>query len=270
MASPTPFSRSKLTDFLACQRRFQLRYFRQLPWPAMPIGGRAEAAQRRGQRFHQLIERHFLGLPVLEETIADEPLRAWWRSFQNTDLSLPEGRRHTEIGLTIPVGDQLLAGRFDLLIVGQQDGESFAHVYDWKTGQPRTESELRQDWQTRLYCAMLAEGGGAFQEDGRPPRPEHVAITYWHVTEPQAPVIIRYNRAWHLRNWAEIQALVTQISQKGDDEEWPLTDDWSHCRTCAYQTYCQRQEAGGPGGREIAEDGPVWEEHNLLMEPDLP
>lgn len=263
------FSRSKLSTFLACQRRFQLRFLRQLPWPTKPASQRAEVAQRRGQRFHQLLERHFSGLPVSTQSIADEVLRRWWRIFQTSDLALPDGRLHPESGLTVPIGGHFLTGRFDLLIVGEKSGVSFAHVFDWKTGQAHEEAELRQDWQTRLYCAMLAKGGEAFLRDARPPDPDNIAITYWYVTEPDAPRTIQYDRSWHAQNWHEIQSLIAQIDQMQPERVWPLTDDWSHCRQCAYQTYCDRREAGTEV-RELAEEEMLWDENSLLMEPDPP
>ena len=59
-------SQFKLVTFLACQRRFQLRYLQHLPWPATPLPKHVEERMQQGQDFHQLLERHFLGLsPIL-------------------------------------------------------------------------------------------------------------------------------------------------------------------------------------------------------------
>ena len=41
-----PLSRGRIETFRACQRRFQLRYLEQLPWPSLPPADHlAEAAQ---------------------------------------------------------------------------------------------------------------------------------------------------------------------------------------------------------------------------------
>lgn len=59
------FSRYKLLTFLACRRRFQLRYLVQQPWPDAPQADEWRLASERGLAFHKLLERHFLGLPPL-------------------------------------------------------------------------------------------------------------------------------------------------------------------------------------------------------------
>lgn len=267
--SPLTLSRSRLETFLACQRRFQLRYLRRLPWPPQPLSADTEETLARGQQFHQLLERHFLGMAVEPGLIGDERVRHWWDLFQRSGLNLPEGRPFherplPELTLTIPVGAHLLVGRFDLLILGTQDGQPFAHLFDWKTGRPRREADLRRDWQTRLYLAMLAEGGQALLEDVSP---EAITITYWYAAAPDEPRTIRYDAAWHAQNWAEIQALAAQIDAQLSANEWPLTTDWILCRDCAYQVYCGRQEAGSavPIADEDAEPEADW-----LLEPDLP
>jgi CRISPR/Cas system-associated exonuclease Cas4 (RecB family) len=154
----------------------------------------------------------------------------------------------------------VLNGRFDLLVLSSNT----AHIFDWKTGQPRSEADLRHDWQTRLYLAMLAEGSAAL---GQTLQPEQIAITYWYVNEPAAPRTIRYNQAWHTQNWADIQTVVSQINAALAENNWPLTEEWAHCRHCAYQSYCGRQEAG----TTIAEPSEeTADESGIALEPELP
>ncbi|MEM7112930.1 MAG: PD-(D/E)XK nuclease family protein [Chloroflexota bacterium] len=241
-------SRFKLTTFLECQRRFQLRFLERLAWPLEPLSETVERSMARGQAFHQLLERHFLGLPVNVAALADGRLREWWFALQQSGIQLPNGRYLPELDLTTPLlqteeGMFLLNGRFDLLIVGTENNTPFAHLFDWKTGLPRPESELRHDWQTRLYLAMLAESGSAIL--GTPAlSPDQIAITYWYVSEPDEPRTIRYSQAQHDTNWADLQAIAAQISTAHASNDWPLTDNLTYCRHCAYQAYCGRQEAG--------------------------
>lgn len=259
-------SRYKLSTFLVCQRRFQLRYLQRLPWPDAPLDARTETAVSRGQQFHQLLERHFLRLPIQAEAIEDDELRGWWEAFQRHMPVLPNGRFLPEMTLTIPIGQHLLTGRFDLLIAGEQAGQPFAHVFDWKTGKARKTADLQQDWQTRLYLAMLAEGGGALMENGRSPAPEQISLTYWYVQQPDQPRTIRYNQAQHQQNWAELQTLVSNIEAHLASQEWPLTPTLSHCQDCAYQLLCDRQQ---PGTAETA----IEEVEDVALEqlePDLP
>lgn len=245
-------SRGKLTTFLECRRRFQLRYLDGAAWPAAPLAAADEERLGWGQQFHQLAQRHFLGLTIEPATIADRTLRGWWLTFAQFLPNLPHGRNTPhirilpELTLTIPIGRHLLHGRFDLLIIGETDGRPFAHLYDWKTGRQPDETTLRHDWQTRLYLAMLAEGGQALWGEGQtPPSPEQISLTYWYVTAPDKPHTFVYNQAWHEQNWTEINAIVAQIeAQQNTGGIWPLTEDRSQCQVCAYQALCGRQEVG--------------------------
>lgn len=264
-------SRQRLQTFLICRRRFQLRTLRQLPWPDAPVDEKAAESLARGQHFHALVQRHFLGLPVDLAQIEDAALRRWWTLFRRSGPALPSGEQRVETSLTVPVGDHLLTGRFDLVVIGENEAQRpFAHVFDWKTGTPQDEATLRRDWQTRLYLALLAEGGTALWDENRPARlaPTDVAVTYWYVQDPDAPRTIRYSEAAHAANWEALTAVVADIDAELARDDWPLTDDWSHCRVCAYQAYCGRQAAGQAAAaldENAAPEEPAW-----LPEPERP
>lgn len=266
-------SQYKLANFLACQRRFQLRYLRRLPWPASPLPEHTEQVLQHGQEFHQLVERHFLGLQISPATIPDERVRQWWQAFvaHAPVHELPTDARFLpETGLTVPLGNHLLYGRFDLLVLGKDKQERpFAHVFDWKTGRPADAAELKNRWQTRLYLALLAEGGSAFWPQVGPLAPEQISLTYWYVQEPEAPVTLGYSAAEHQANWAELQQIAAQLDEAIAADVWPLTDDWSECRECAYQIYCGRQGAGTAVPElDEAEEPDTPNEH--LLTPELP
>ena len=240
-------SRPKISAFLNCQRQFQLRYLKQIAWPLPPMSDEIETAVSKGNRFHQLIEQHLNDLPISTQ---DPHLKQWWSRFTSYLEKLPSGERLIETTLTIPIETQaptkrsyLLNGRFDLLIIGQkEDGTPFAHLYDWKTGRPKTVAELKQDWQTRLYLAMLTEGGAALLPKGSAPlKPSDISFTYWYVDEPDDPRTIQYSEPFHAENWADIQNIVHQIDALSTDEIWTLTEDLEQCRTCAFTIICQRQ-----------------------------
>ncbi len=266
MPDTLTLSRTKFSAFLACQRRFELRYLRQLSWPDVPLSEQSALVQKRGQQFHQLLERHFLGLSIELNGISDSVVRRWWLAFQGSNpvssLQSPASswQRLPELSLTIPVGGYLLNGRFDLLVIADQQ----AHIFDWKTGKPQPERRLRHDWQTRLYLAMVAESSTALGADFAP---EQITLTYWYVSEPDAPRTIQYDAAWHRQNWAEIEQLVTQIEVATAEGMWPLTDDWEQCRPCAYRAHCGRQEVETA---ESAPDEDAEEVVSLQLEPNIP
>lgn len=270
MREPLLLDQTALAAFEACPRRFQLRYVTRLPWPSSPLDRRQSQAVERGRRFHRLVERYFLGLPVDSESIVDDVLRAWWERFAGSDLALPDGNRWPEHRLTIPAGNNFLTGRFDLLVVGEEDGQPFARLFDWKTSRPRSAAELESEWQTRLYLALIAESGQAFFAGEQPLTADRISLTYWYANGADQPQVINYSAANHRQNWQQIQALAVAIEANDPDETWPLTGDWSHCRSCIYQTYCGRQEAGKATSLIAEEEAVYTVEPSLLLEPQTP
>lgn len=238
------FSQASLLTFLKCRRRFQLRYLDRLSWPDLPFLPQQREAIEQGQRFHQLLERVFLGLPVEELDLTDSQLQIWWRRFEENVLPLPSGRALAELRLTVAISDHFLNGRFDLVIVGNESGNPIVHIFDWKTSRPRSVVELEESWQSKLYLAMLAESGTALVNGREILRPEQIELTYWYVSDPQSPRTITYSQEKHAHNWAEIESLVNEIDACLKQDYWPLTDNWSHCRSCTYGTYCGRFETG--------------------------
>ena len=238
------FTQTALRDFAACPRRFQLRYLQRLPWPQAPLSGPSALAIERGRHLHRLIERHLLGIPIDAELIADATLRGWWLSFLRNGPTFPHGRRWQEHRLTIPIDDHYLHGRFDLLIVTESGDSPAAFLYDWKTSRPRPLSALRNDWQTRLYLAMVAESGTALTSGTGPMSAEALTMTYWYAAEPDQPRAIPYSQAEHTHNWALLKETIARIMAQPVDKTWPLTTDLEECRRCAYQVFCGRQSAG--------------------------
>ncbi len=249
-------SQQKLTAFLTCQRRFYLRYRASLPWPEPPLPAEQEASLQLGQQFHQLLERHFLGLPVAESSVENGRLRHWWSQFQTSPPDLPPGRHLPEVGLAVPLGEAgtVLVGRFDLAVLGQTAaGAPTVHIYDWKTGRPQPAAELRRSWQTRLYLALMVEGGQSLFDRSKGVErlsPEAVRLTYWYVNAPDEPRTIDYSQTAHEQNWAELTAVAAQMQTKIAAETsaqpatpWLKTEDWADCAFCAYCAYCGRQQA---------------------------
>jgi CRISPR/Cas system-associated exonuclease Cas4 (RecB family) len=252
-------SRAGLTTFQICQRRFQLRYLDRLSWPAVPEDARMEKARIEGERFHQLMHRHFLSLSVSKEAESYPELARWWKIFLSEGPQISDGQHLPELTLTVPMGRHLLSGRFDLLVLSREQ----VHLFDWKTeARARAEGELVTDLQTRLYLALAAEGAPALD---RKFGPEHILMTYWYVNEPAASVTIHYDQAKHVENWKYIGQIVDGINRRlAVEGKWPLTEDLSACEQCAFQVYCGRQtDSFRLNQWESLEDDPI-------LEPDFP
>jgi hypothetical protein len=221
------FSFSRLATYLACQRRFQLRYLDKLAWPVPTSDPDREEPILLGQAFHQMMHRHFLGLSVADQLEAKPALRLWWERFVSSGPTLPAGKRLPEITVTAPLlGGHVLTGRFDLVIIDQDK----MHLFDWKSDRKiLTRSDLKNDLQSRVYLALAAEGASAL---GREVKPEQIALTYWNVNDPEHAILIGYNQAEHDRNWRFLVELAGRIERQG---HFPLTEDLNECRRCLFQ-----------------------------------
>jgi hypothetical protein len=250
-------SRAMLDSFRVCRRRFQIRYLEAVPWPVLLLEPEVEKARDLGNRFHQMVNRHFLGLPVTAGEAIDPELDRWWKLFREWEPTLPDGRRYPEYTLTVPVGNHFIVGRLDLLIIT----EGQAHIFDWKSGaRPRSASQLWRDLQTQLYLTMAVEGAEAIGEIFKP---DDVSLTYWYSGHRPETVHLRYDASRHRQFWNEIQEIVIQIdAMMGEKKEWPLTSDHTRCEHCPYQIICNRQA----GSLDLSDWDPI--ETGFGMEPE--
>src|SRR5260221_7188809 len=106
-------------------------------WPAPlaePLGD-AERADLLGQRFHRLVERYYLGVPI-EPAKIDPALRVWWDAFTAHPVpNLPTEKRLPEITVSVPFHGQRMTAKFDLLAY---DLGGDAVIVDWKTTRRRS------------------------------------------------------------------------------------------------------------------------------------
>ena len=250
--------RAKIVDYLACPRRFQLRYLERSPWPVGRQDPQGERSRELGQRFHTVLHRHFLGIPQGDEVHSVPELRRWWGLFRTFEPQIPAGHMKPELTLTAPIGGLSLTGRFDLLVV---TGDA-VHIYDWKTyGRVRSTEELRRDLQSKIYLALVAESGNVLD---REVRPEDVTLTYWFATDPPVYVKITYGRREHFENWSYLKSIADEIESRLESkDQWPLTDELEECSRCAFQILCGR----GLGHPDMV----GWsEDDSSPIEPALP
>ena len=229
-------SQGMMADYLACRRRFELRYQRRLPWPLAPLDEKVAEALSRGQQYHAMLQRHFLDLQVGDQESSDPVLQRWWEQFKQQGPKLLQGRLLPEFSITIPFGSFMLTGRFDLILLHDEG----VQIFDWKTdARPPSEIELQENLQTRIYLALAVEGRAALNADVIP---EQVSLTYWYVQEPEATVTIPYDQERHRDNWVYLKGLAADIERQFvADRSQPLTEDLTQCERCAYQIYCDRE-----------------------------
>jgi hypothetical protein len=240
------FSQQNLQDYLDCPRRFELRYLQRLAWPAIrsePVL-ELERQMRLGERFHQMVQQHQLGLP--EETVASQAteleLEEWWRSYlAHPPAELPS-RRYPEMTLAAPFRGYRLVAKYDLVAV---DPGRSAVIVDWKTNRkPIPPSILRLRAQTRLYPFLLALAG-AHLNGGGEIRAEQIEMIYWFTADPIRPASFPYSQAQFEADREFLAGIIAQI--EAQETPFPLTDDERRCLFCNYRSLCLR---GVSAGRE--------------------
>jgi CRISPR/Cas system-associated exonuclease Cas4 (RecB family) len=242
---PFPFSQSSLQDYLDCPRRFELRYLRQLQWPAVesePVLEN-ERRQQEGQLFHRLVQQHLLGIPLDKLTpLASPPdLRRWWDNYLAHRPALDDYTKYTELVLMAPIGAHRLLAKYDLVAI--QPGKQ-ALIYDWKTYARRPRNEhMAARLQTRVYRALLVRAG-AHLNGGAPISPEQIEMIYWYADYPIEPARFPYTAAQYERDWAALEKLAAEIAAAGD---FPKTEEEARCSYCAYRSYCERGIVAGQG-----------------------
>lgn len=234
-------SQSKISTWKTCERKFQLRYVDRHDWPEPPNSADSSAAMEQGEIFHMLAAQSY----SLEDSFRfdaaelDSPIDAWWQAFQQ-DRPVPNQgvQQRVESTLTATLTDQIkLVGRLDLLFANEQKLE----IFDWKTGRPRTHADLKQDWQTRIYLALLYQSRELLGNESIPA--EQLSITYWYTRDPQKSVKISYSDEWHIENWAELNKLADQMGKRisSEDGAWPLTSNLKACNHCPFNVLCDRE-----------------------------
>ena len=247
------FSQANLRDYLACPRRFKLRYLDRLAWPAIEAEPFIERERhlKRGALFHRLVEQKLKSIPesALTAVAVENDLADWWRAFLAFQNGLPEGKRLPEYTLTVPLGPYQLIAKYDLLIP-TADGD--CHIYDWKTSTYRTKTDvLRNDIQTRLYLLMAVEAGDSLHGSAATP-PERLLMCYWFAAFPGEPEMIHYTEMLYQRDRADILELIERIAT-APEESFILTSDERQCRYCVYRSFCER--GVGAGQADELDDG---------------
>ena len=170
----------------------------------------------QGSRFHLLMQQWQLGLPVEPLVQNDGALQSWLAAFVGAAAKIlkleddrPDPLIQSEHTRTLEFEGYLLTVVYDLLLLGDRR----AKILDWKTypRPPRTHW-LLQNWQTRLYCFVLAETS--------PYPPEQLSIVYWffqsqgsqaEVPEPQS-VQLAYDCVQHEQTRQDLTQLLQRLT----------------------------------------------------------
>ena len=254
MASVMQFTQSNFQDYLTCKRRFELRYLRQLNWPAIESAPIQEAERRMqlGSDFHRLLHQHLLGLPKAELTLAAEQIATLTQSpelaemWQNyclyppTALNESDRAVYPELTLSTMLAGHRLTAKFDL-VVKLPDTPTRFLIIDWKTNQIDA-NKLRQRMQSRVYPYVLVCAGASLHDE-QPLDPAEVTMCYWFASQPDRPLYLSYSQTQFEQDQRDLSALIEEITTVA---EFPLTEESRACQYCVYRSYCDRGKMAGP------------------------
>ena len=196
-------SQGQLNLLEMCPPQFQRIYLEQL---SLPISPDVQENLLWGNQFHQLMQQHFLDLPLDSILNMDQELKKIVQSLLNSvneqhDLS-SHSWREAEHSRSLEKGNYLLTAIYDLLIIH----ENKAQILDWKTYlKPQDKQKIANNWQTKLYLYLLAETSNYL--------PEQISMTYWFVKIPHEPecLTFQYNQQLHQKTTLQLENLLTNI-----------------------------------------------------------
>ncbi len=230
------YTQSRLQDFVECPRRFQLAHIQNQRWPS-PLAepqSDVEQALDRGARFHQMVQRHQLGvsLATLQASVANDPtLGTWLRRYQEifTRLGAFE-KTWPEVSLSTTVADFSVLAKFDLITL---QGNTVMAL-DWKTGRLPDPVRLSQRMQTIVYLLVLYREVARLV--GRPI--EKMALQYIQIPTGDARLFLVDEHSVALYE-SHIRAVIEAVQTS----DFALTEDVTRCRFCLYRGLCGRGQS---------------------------
>ena len=196
-------SQGQLNLLQVCPPQFQRVYLEQL---SLPISPDIQENLLLGNQFHQLMQQHFLELPLDSILDMDQQLKkivqSLLKSVNEQHHLNSQSWTEAEHSRSLEKGNYLLTAIYDLLIIN----ENQAQILDWKTYlKPQNKKKLENNWQTRLYLYLLTETSDYL--------PEQISMTYWFVKIPHEPqyLTFEYNQHLHHKTTVELENLLTNL-----------------------------------------------------------
>ena len=264
------FSAHSLQAYVDCARRFELSYLEELKWPAVESEPLLQSERHMvdGRRFHEMVHRDTLGIPVpTPDAGKDADISRWWNNYMVQRPADGEGEKFAEKTLVGTIGASTgvstMVATCDLIVIGNggvAGAPCRARIFDWKTWRRRhTRNWLADRLQTRIYPYLLVQAGAALA-GGEPLKPDEVEMVYWYSDFPDDPEVFAYNETQFREDEAYLGGLVDEILSR-EAGTFELTTDEKKCMYCVYRSFCDR---GGVAG--YLEDGDLESEEEAVSQ----
>ena len=250
------YSAHSLQAYVDCARRFELSYLEELKWPAVESEPllQSERHMTDGRRFHEMVHRDTLGIPVpVPDGGKDPDISRWWNNYMVQRPADIAGKRFAEKTLVGTIGSSTLVATCDLIVISDASAAGGvprrARIFDWKTWRRRhTRPWLADRLQTRIYPYLLVQSGAALT-NGEPLTADEIEMVYWYSDFPANPEVFAYNETQFREDEAYLGGLIDEILSR-EAGTFDLTTEEKQCMYCVYRSFCDR---GGVAG--YLEDG---------------
>ncbi len=242
------FSQTAIKTYLTCPLDFRSRYLDKLIWPSEYNKSEQQQAQiERGQVFHTLANRYFLGISSQGKVEPGSEAREYLERLE-AYLPLKDGVKYLpEYELRYNQDGIRLLAKFDLLYIDNQNGEVI--IYDWKTGDNQPEaSYYKGDIQTILYQFILVEAGGRYLPADF--KPGDLKMVYWNPNFPGTELELGYSSEQHQENRNYLYNIIEEILELEYQEYAELTPG-DKCYRCNYRPICEGEQ---PEESPVVED----------------
>lgn len=236
------FTQQSLATFTNCPLKFKKRYNDHLKWDNYPeetIKKRIE----RGNDFHLLAQRYFLGIDIglLEEKEEHLELKSWINNLKSKFSITSDNQYLPEYKLRMNSSFIKLEANFDLLIVKNNE----IQIWDWKThsGSLRRnkllKNQLIDSLQTKVYLFMLKEN--ARLVFGKEIPSQNISMYYWQPDPAEIIGSIQYNDAMHENFREVIKSKIMNILEY-DYSMFNKELYRKHCKFCEFNWFCNKGE----------------------------
>ena len=230
------FTQNSLSTFVNCPYRFKKKYIDNVKWQ-QDESDKAQEKVDFGLDFHKLAERYFKGIPVYEESFADN------EELYNAYINLKEefkidenNQYYPEYTIRFSDGFIRLEANIDLIII-KKDGT--VEIFDWKTNANLSNAKKYvTSLQTAVYMFALKKCmKDIFQIDVEC---DNIKMVYFSPERKTKIAEIKYSEEMFKSDEKKIGDLINKVYNYDyssfDNEEFS-----KQCKYCEFINFCNSE-----------------------------
>ncbi|MCX7709550.1 MAG: PD-(D/E)XK nuclease family protein [Clostridia bacterium] len=237
------FTQHSLSTFDNCPLKFRKRYLEGLKWDSFP-DERVKKRLERGNNFHLLAHRYFMGVPTGLDQGTEEfgELNEWMECLEREFKKEPFVTYLPEYKLRMVTDPLKLEANFDLIAINEDRIE----IWDWKTHgdmQGKNRAALSKRFETSLqtvvYMFVLKEQLPILI--GSPIESEKICMCYWQPDRPHLLAKINYSDELHERFRQILEQKIRGVLEY-DYAGFEKALFSKHCKYCEFNWFCNNDK----------------------------